>query len=50
MEKKMLALVLYVIAIVVAGLAAFGVSSKINLLALAVAFFAAAELVSHASA
>lgn len=45
----MLALVLYVIAIVVAGLAAFGVTSaKVNLLAVAIAFLAAAELVSHA--
>lgn len=45
-----LALVLYVVAIVIAGLAAFGVASaKVNLLALALGVLAAAELVVHAT-
>lgn len=42
-------LVLYVIAIVLAAVAAFGVTTKVNLLALAVAFLAGAELVVHAT-
>lgn len=43
-------LVLYIVAVVLFAVAAFGVSAKINLVALGLAFFAAAEMFSHAVA